>query len=303
MANETRDVFFNKIFELMEQDRSIFIISVDLAGRPFDLIRKKHPERYIAIGIAEQNAISTACGLASTGKKVIVYAANPFPLLRAFDQIRNCACMMNIPITIVGLGTGFSVASCGSTHFTIEDITLGTICSGLKVLSVSDSNMAGFFANHFVDFNCPLYIRFGKWAGENFGSFCQNDFERGFRVVRKGKNTVIVATGCTVKYVFDMSIKDVAVIDWFNITNTKHILEELVGYKQVIVVEEHILRGGLGSILLELYHDKRLDSSMLYRVGIRLDSGYPQEYGDREYWLDKFGITKLKIEGLIKELK
>lgn len=129
MANKTRNVFFDKIYNLMKKDEDIVIISVDLAGPPFDRIRKDFPDRYIGVGIAEQNAIAVACGLCSVGKKAIVYASNPFSLFRGFDQIRNCVCMMKLPVIIVGLGTGFSLSDCGSTHFVIEDITLAATCA------------------------------------------------------------------------------------------------------------------------------------------------------------------------------
>lgn len=299
MANSTRNVFFEEIHKIMLADENVLIVSVDLAGPPFDSIRNEFPDRYIGIGIAEQNSIAVACGLASIGKKVIVYAANPFPLLRSFDQIRNCACMMKMPIAIVGLGTGFSVAECGSTHFAIEDIALASICAGLDIISVSDCDIAKAVANLLFRNDKPIYIRFGKWADEPLGVCGELDFSKGYRVIKKGGDVAILATGCTVKLIYDMDLQNVTLIDWFNVSNKKYLIDELKKFKRVVTVEEQLLRGGIGSIVLEEFNERDIKTPVS-RIGLVFKDGYPQEYGDRTYWLETFNITKKHILEAIK---
>ena len=302
MANQTRNTYFSRIYELMQRDERIVIISVDLAGPPFDKIRDCFPKRYIPVGIAEQNAISVACGLASIGKKVIVYAANPFTILRAFDQIRNAVCAMKLPITIVGLGTGFSVAECGSTHLTLEDVALTSLCAGLKIYSPSDNNSAYYLANEIQNVCFPTYIRFGKWAGENLGDINGDIFTCGYRKIKEGKDVAIVATGCSCKLLMDMGLSDrIAIFDWFEISNVDALVNELRNYTVVISVEEMLLRGGIGSILLEEFSDKGI-ASRIKRIGIILEKGYPQEYGDRKYWLEKYNITSNNINRIVEEM-
>lgn len=294
-TNQTRNVFFDKVYEQMICNTDIVIVSVDLAGPPFDRIRSDFPDRYVSVGIAEQNAVALACGLASTGKKVIVYAANPFPFLRALDQIRNCACVMELPITIVGLGTGFSVAECGTTHLTIEDIALASLCAGLDIYSISDDGIADYLATHFTSFSHPTYLRFGKWSGEKVGSVSEDVFGSGFRIVKQGKRIAVVGTGCTTQLLLKMDLPDdYAILDWFKLSDCASICESLSGYDTVITVEEHQRRGGIGSILLERFNDLGY-SSRIHRIGIDLKDGYPQEYGNREYWLEKYGITREHI--------
>lgn len=299
-ANQTRNVFFERVSNLMAKNNDIVIVSVDLAGPPFDRIRKDYPDRYVGVGIAEQNSVAVACGLASTGKKVVVYAANPFPFLRAFDQIRNCACTMNLPITIVGLGTGFSVAECGTTHLTIEDIGLSSLCAGLDIFSVSDNDMAAYLADCFTSFTKPTYIRFGKWASETLGEFSDVTLNEGYRIVKEGSHAAIISTGCTVLLLKKMAIpSDVAIIDWFKLSDTEHICKVLRKYNEVLTVEEHVKRGGIGSLLLDAFNENGLDTK-LKRMGIDLPNGYPQQYGDRAYWLQYFGITEENINNLLE---
>ena len=299
-ANQTRNIFFDRVSNLMAKNKDIVIVSVDLAGPPFDRIRKEYPDRYIGVGIAEQNSVALACGLASTGKKVIVYAANPFPVLRSYDQIRNCACTMNLPITIVGLGTGFSVAECGTTHLTIEDIGLSSLCAGLDIYSVSDNDMASYLANHFTSFAKPTYIRFGKWAGDSLGEFTDSTFNIGYRIIKEGNRAAIISTGCTVSLLKQMALpEDVALIDWIKLSNTDYISEYLQNYKVVLTVEEHLKRGGIGSLLLDAFNTRDIDTKVK-RIGIDLSNGYPQQYGDRTYWLQYFGITEKNINNLLE---
>lgn len=294
-ANQTRNIFFEKIGKLMSKDESIIIVSVDLAGPPFDKIREDYPDRYVSVGIAEQNAVAMACGLAATGKKVIVYAANPFLFLRAFDQIRNCACTMELPIVIVGLGTGFSVAECGATHLIIEDIVLASLCSGLEIYSISDNSMAEFMADQITMFTEPTYLRFGKWAGVSAGVFDNEVYKAGYRIVKQGNKIAVVGTGCTTQLLLNMELSDnYTIYDWFKLSDYTALCKSLREYDEIIIVEEQLRRGGMGSMLLEAFNDCGYQNH-IHRIGIDLSCGYPQEYGDRGYWLKKFSITKEHI--------
>lgn len=298
-VNQTRDAFFNQLACEMEQDEEIVIVSVDLAGPPFDIIRKKFPSRYIPVGIAEQNAIATACGLALTGKKTIVYAANPFPLLRALDQIRNGVCMMSLPVQIVGLGTGFSVAECGSTHFTLEDVAIASLCQGLEIYSVSDEKMAIELAQNIRRQSNPAYYRFGKWATGEL-SPKPIDYAAGYRKIRGNGEMAVVSTGCTVKWLNEMELpQDVELYDWFKLSYADAIVEALSRKTKVVVVEEMLLRAGIGSILLEELNESKSCVS-LARIGIGAEQGYPQRYGTREYWLKRYDICR---ERILAELK
>jgi len=301
--NQTRNAFFSEMERQMTLDQDIIIVSVDLAGPTFDNIRVRFPDRYIGIGIAEQNAVAVACGLAAAGKKAIVYAANPFPLLRAFDQIRNGVCMMQLPIAIVGVGTGFSTSECGSTHFTVEDIAMASLCAGLEIISISDETMAIAMAKAFASQTKPTYYRFGKWAAEPL-SADPIDFNKGYRKIFGVGRTAVVATGCTVKLLRDMEFDadEITLFDWFRLSDSRQIAEELGCYKAIVAIEEQLLRGGVGSILLETLNDMQVKTPLV-RMGLDMKTGYPQIYGSREYWLHHYGLGRKDVESVLQQFK
>jgi len=284
--NGSRDVFFERIGERLEAE-DIFIVSADLAGRPFDQIRKVYPERYISVGIAEQNMISVACGIALCGKKVIAYASNPFVVFRAFDQIRNCASLMGLPIAIAGVGVGFGSAAYGPTHFVTEDFAMMSLCPNMEIITVTDDTIADYALERFLHLRGPLYLRFDKSSPDNFcGKW---DLSCGYRYMREGEENLILSSGYTVPLALEQQ-SDSAVIDVFSYPFTESgLLEEIKKYKKVFVFEEQQRRGGLGSLILEMLTKNRLCTN-IELVGIDYDGHFPSTYGSRDYWLNKYRL-------------
>ena len=123
-----RDVFLRKIHSSMEQDSSIFFISADFGSPVLDDIRADYPDRFVNVGIAEQNLINVTAGLALEGFKVFAYAIAPFITMRCFEQLRvNLALLSEvreINVNLIGVGAGYSYVVSGPTHQCYEDITL-----------------------------------------------------------------------------------------------------------------------------------------------------------------------------------
>ncbi len=302
-SNQMRNLFFEKIEGLLDSE-DVYIVSADLAGPPFDSIRSKHSNRYVSVGIAEQNLISVSCGIAMTGKRVIAYAANPFIAFRAFDQIRNAIGVMNIPVTIVGLGTGFSVSVCGVTHFSTEDIAMMSLCPGIKCITANDSAVVEYALELFKKRQSPLYIRFDRDCDEDLSNR-QIDTNNGWRYIKKTNDLVydklIISQGYAShvvnSIVFDSnppSLMDVYETPFDEVSFVK----EVVNYKRILVVEEQQLRGGLGSIVLEIFNS--FDVSVpIRRIGIDYSGRFPNHYGSRDYWLDYYGINASKIKEFV----
>lgn len=297
MSNNSRNFFFEELGKHMKEE-DIYIVSADLAGPPFDYIREKFPQRYIPVGIAEQNLISVACGIALTGKKVVAYTSNPFVSLRGFDQIRNAVTLMSIPLAIVGVGTGFSISNYGTTHYTTEDIAMTSLCPGLDTISVSDCNVAEMIVNQFLrGLKKPCYIRFDKDCNGSIGCGEVVDFIKGWRYLTKGREKVIVAQGYTSQLVAKISSVKVmpSIVDVFkNPFDEKSFVQMVSNYDKVIVVEEQQRRGGLGSIVLEMLNDWYIHKEVK-RIGIDYGTCFPEVYGSREYWMNWFGITEENI--------
>ena len=119
-----RDSFWNKIYEIARDDRRVVIVSADMGAPALDQFRLNLPGQFINVGIAEQNGILVASGLAREGKRPFFYAIAPFAVMRPIELVRVNNAIMNIPITIVGVGAGFSYEDSGPTHHLLEDIAL-----------------------------------------------------------------------------------------------------------------------------------------------------------------------------------
>lgn len=303
-----RNVYLETIHNMLRQGEDIVLVSCDLGAPCLDEFRNNFPKRFVNVGIAEQNLISIASGIALSGKRVIAYAANPFPVLRGFDQIRNLVSMMHIPLSIVGVGTGFSISEYGATHYDIEDISLIRTCPNIKIITVSDENMAKKAAYLTLKGEGSLYIRFDKMIYGNLYSDNHDeiDFEKGFRVLKDGKDAAIVTNGYFSKALYEQMGKfeeaglGIKLIDIYGIpVDRGEMIKELTTVKGIVTVEEHVLQGGLGSMLLEILADSRL-LKPVKRIGLRFDNGYPKTYGSREYLLRMNGLD---IEDIIYSTK
>lgn len=300
--NAARNYFFDEIGKKMEKE-DIYIVSADLAGPPFDFIREKYHDRYVPVGIAEQNLVSVACGIAMTGKKVIAYTSNPFIAFRAFDQVRNAVTLMDLSLTVVGVGTGFSISPYGTTHFITEDIAMMSLCPGLRTITVSDMDTAEkALTCVFQDKHAPCYIRFDKDCNDNLADN-GFEFEKGWRYVREGRNTLIIGQGYTSHIACNtcFSGPKPSIMDIFmSPFEESSFVNEVKNYEKVIVVEEQQLRGGLGSIILEIMNSYGVNVPVT-RMGIDFSEGFPEVYGSRKYWLEYYGIDAKHLQEQMEE--
>ncbi|KKK54073.1 hypothetical protein LCGC14_3088410 [marine sediment metagenome] len=156
-----RDSFFDALYEL--NDDRVWVISADCGAPALDRWRKT--DRFINVGIAEQNMVNIAIGLALSGKRPYCYAITPFLTGRAFDQIRQ-ACMMNLPITFVGIGAGYSYDDSGPTHHGIDDIGIMRVLPNMRILQANDSSEAELLAT--IRYPEPAYIRLDRGSDKKY---------------------------------------------------------------------------------------------------------------------------------------
>lgn len=299
--HETRKAYLDQIYNMICQGEDIIIVSADLAAPSLDILRKEFPNRFVSVGIAEQNLISISCGLALAGKRVIAYSANPFPALRALDQIRNAVVMMNLPISIVAIGAGFSIPEYGATHYCTEDISLMRTCGNIKTISISDEGLARKVAHLGLRTKEPLYIKFDRIIEGTFAHEDQINFTKGFRTYGEGNDIAIITSGNFTKEMynnidnlnsFGVSAK---LIDLFSIPfDEREFILEIEKAKKIITIEEHILQGGLGSVILEVLADYGTIKP-IKRLGLNFSKGYPHIFGSREYLLEKSGLSVPEI--------
>ena len=286
-----RDAFFNTLYEkIKEGDRDIVILMADMGAPALDDIRREFPSQIYNTGISEANTITTGSGLALEGKKVFAYAIATFMIIRALELIRIEQAVMNIPMTIIACGAGFSYEDSGPTHFQLEDIACTRVYPNIDTHMLSDSVMAVNMAELCCDsdkcFNNSRHIRLERQVTENLYD-SKSDFSAGFNVLKPGKN-YLIGTGIMVHEALRMAdnFTDVGVIDLHTLKDGKPLdVEQFLKVtnkaKKLITLEEHFLPGGLGSAVLETLCDADKYKPVL-RLGFPTDKGYPYVYGGRD---------------------
>jgi transketolase len=300
--NKSRFAYLERITRFIEKDENIVFVSTDLGAPVLDKFRIQFSENFVNVGISEQNHIQIACGLALAGKQVVAYGMAPFVCTRAFDQIRNAVSLMNLPVSIIATGVGISEH--GVTHYNIEDMSIIHILPNVQILNITDETMAKKAADYSLETNNPLYIRFDKEAEGNFYQSEEIDFNTGFKVFTQGKDIAIISYGYQLIRLLNLQHRfyengiNCKIIDLFSIPfDRERLLAELITTEEVVTVEEHVLSGGLGSIILELFSDFQIIKKVR-RIGLRF-SEYPDTLGSREYYM---GLTGLSDDQIIRNI-
>ncbi len=254
LANQV--VFSETLQTLAANDRSIISVTSDSRGSgklvPF---AEKYPKQIVEVGIAEQNLVGVAAGLASAGKKAFAVSPACFLSARALEQIKNDIAYSDNPVKLVGISAGVSYGALGTTHHSLHDFAALRAINNITIVAPADNFETEQAVRKAVEFNQPIYLRFGKkpmpFLNESDQSF---EFGKG-RVVREGHDLTIIATGETVypaylaaKLLEDKEGVKTTVISMHTI---KPLDTELLGKlatngKPIITVEEHMVNGGLG---------------------------------------------------------
>jgi len=292
---DIRDAFFDELYQLAVNDTNVVLMTADMGAFSLERFRKDFHDRFINVGIAEQNLISTAAGLALTGKKVFVYAIIPFITLRCLEQIKVDLCVMNLPVTIVGAGAGFTYSSDGPTHHAIEDVSVMRALPGIAIYNPSDQMTAKAAAQQAYKSTGPVYVRLDKGAFPVLHR-AADDLSKGLAYIRKGYKLLVIATGCMTHVSLELSDAmqgagvNAGVVDLYRIKPIPNELVEIAKeYDFVVTLEEHTLPGGMGSAVVELFADEGL-MIPVKRLGI--PDMYPEGYGDREWMKRGFGLDK-----------
>lgn len=298
-----RDVFLQSLYEQMETNDKIFFVSADFGSPVLDKIRAYYPNRFINVGIAEQNLVNVATGLALEGFTVYAYAIAPFITMRCYEQIRvNVAILSQVRpmnINFIGVGAGVSYAMSGPTHHCLEDLSIMNTLPNMEVFSPADYVTAEAYVQRSLAIKQPKYIRFDAKPmaaiEENI-----NELEKGFRVLQEGKKVAIISTGYMTQKAFKIAKEyNMKVIDLYIINNyDKNLLQkELESIETIITIEEGFKNcGGLDAIINS--HFKKTKKI----INLGFEKKYTFEIGDREFVHSENGIGIEDIKKMIKEI-
>ena len=293
MKKATREAYGVALAELGKSNDKIVALDADLSGSTKSAdFKKVFPERFFNVGIAEQNLIGMAAGMANIGLIPFASTFAMFATGRAYEQIRNSVAYPHLNVKIVGSHSGLTVGEDGATHQALEDISLMRGIPGMVVLVPSDATEATEAIKAAAEYVGPVYIRTGRMAVEDIHpDGCNFKIGKG-EVLKDGNDVAIIATGICVKMALDAAnvLEEEGIkARVINMSTIKPIDEELIikaakECGKIVTVEEHSIIGGLGSAVCEVVTSH--NPVIVKRVGIKDQfgqSGKPQdlliEYG------------------------
>ena len=295
----TRQSYGEALLELGKENENIVVFDADLStATKTNIFAKEFPERFFDMGIAEQNMISTAAGIATCGK--IPYASTfaVFAAGRAYDQIRNSVCYPKLNVKICATHAGVTVGEDGATHQMIEDISLMRTLPNMTVISPSDDIQTKWVVKEISKINGPVYLRLSRLATPVIYDENQK-FEIGKAVqIGEGTEATIFATGVTVsealkaRKILKSKGIDVRVVDIHTIKpiDKNMIIKCAKETRKLISVEDHNIIGGLGSAIADILTEEY--PTKLIRLGINDTFG---KSGKATELMEYFGITADKI--------
>jgi len=290
--------------EIGRENRDVVVLDADLSSSTrTSFFAKEFPERFFNMGVAEQNMMAVAAGLASCGKIVFVSTFALFATGRAWDQIRNTICYNNFDVKIVATHSGISVGADGASHQALEDIALMRVIPQMKVIVPADSIQTRQAVLSAVKERGPVYIRLGRPKVEDLE---ERRFEIGkANVLREGEDVSIIACGVMVKHSLEAAkilSREGIQARVVNMSTIKPIDEKIVlecarQTKGVVTAEEHSIIGGLGGAVSEVIAEFA-PGKRVKRVGVKDKFGQSGEPAElmREYGLGKEDIVEAARE-------
>lgn len=301
-----RNAFINAVIEACKTREDIFIISGDAGLGVFDEFKDVHADRFLNLGVAEQNMASFAAGMAMTGFKVYTYNIIPFTLYRCYEQVRNDICYQELPVTLAGIGSGITYAPQGMTHYSIEDIGIAQTLPNLTVISPIDPVEARLAALHSLESKVPVYVRLAKRGEPDI--HLNRDFDITVpQVLREGSDVAVIFHGSisaeVMKAYEQLVSKNIHPLlvsaPMVQPLNKERLLHILGNVKHVISIEEHFENSGLGNILRKI----SLESDCSWKLKVMgIPCKFIHEIKDTEHMRKHYGISSLDIVNAITAL-
>jgi transketolase len=300
-----RKTFIKTLTELAEKDSNIYLLTADMGFGMVEPFSEKYPDKFINVGVAEQNMIGIATGLALSGKIVFCYSIANFPTLRCLEQIRNDICYHNVRVHIVAGGVGLNYGALGSSHHTTEDVSIMRSLPNMTVICPSDIREAEGAVRAMYKSESPCYMRLGYYDGKT--TYDNREFKIGkASTIVSGLDATIITTGS----MLNVALEAVDKLNRCNIYPTlinmhtikpidsEAIINESKISNIILTIEEHNLIGGLGSAVAEVIADNSLKVKFI-RMGI--PDVFCTQVMNRDNLLKCYGLTSDEVVKRIKD--
>ncbi len=306
-----RDALLQRIWAAMSDDETLFFTCADFGSPVLDKIRADFPERFVNVGIAEQNLINVSAGLALEGFTVFAYAIAPFITMRCYEQVRVSLALLSevrpLNVNLIGVGAGYSYVVSGPTHQCYEDITLMRAMPNFRVFSPADHVSAAALFDGCVATMGPKYLRLDAQILPVLYETAPPDAKRGFHIHKRGHRICLVATGYMVHTAMKAAAVlaeqgcDVGLIDVFDLArfSADQLHDALASYAGIVTLEEGFRgRGGMDAMLFEFAARRSLPAKIL---NLGADGGYRFELGTRADLHEKVGIGLQAVTSRVRE--
>lgn len=305
-----RDAFFSRLHERMQTDDRVFLLSADFGAPTLDIIRRDFPDRFINVGIAEQNLIAVAAGLALEGFKVIGYAIAPFITMRCLEQIRvNLAILSQLrpmSVTLLGVGAGMSYDVSGPTHHCIEDLSIIGSLPNVEAWSPSDPMVSGRLADLCLDRPAIRYLRFDAKPQLPLDPVGDAELTRGFAVRQPTGEIAIVSTGYMTQSASAAIASDphlagrIRLIDVFRVNgfDESALAGCLNGIRHLLVLQEAVADGPLDARVRRIVQERNLPCTIDVRA---IRGTYHFEIAPRDALHAKFGLSRAQIASAVRD--
>ena len=302
-----RQVICDTLMELAKDDKDIYVLTSDSRGSAsMTNFANEYPKQFVEVGIAEQNLVGIAAGLATTGKKC--FAASPacFLTMRSIEQVKVDVAYSNTNVKLIGISGGVSYGALGMSHHSLQDIAVMRAIPNMDIFLPADRFETEKLVRELVKYDKPAYIRIGRNPVDDVYESTDFDFEIGkANVMREGKDITIIATGETVKPAIEASdeLKELGIkCRVLNMHTIKPLDEEAIikAAKEtgnIITVEEHSIYGGLGAAVSEVVVQNAPVPMKI--VGIKDEAAIT---GTSKEIFNYYGLSKENLVKLAKEL-
>ena len=303
-----RKTFVRTLADLAGQDERILLLTGDLGYTVIEPFAERFPRRFFNVGVAEQNMIGLATGLAESGFIPFVYSIATFVTMRAYEFIRNGPLAHGLPVRIIGVGGGFEYGHAGFTHFGVDDIGVLRMQPNLTVVAPADHEQAASTLRATWRDRGPIYYRLGR-DDANTVPGLNGRFDRGRgQRIKEGRAILVLAMGAiarqaeeAVRHLETLGIDaGLVIIDTVNPPPVEHLQQALAEVPVAMTVEAHYLVGGLGSLVSEIVAERGIPCRLV-RCGV---SAMPLgRVGSEAYMTDRHGVsTQAMVESAVRAL-
>jgi transketolase len=304
-----RTAFIESLCDLAARDERVWLLTGDLGYSVLERFAGAYPGRYLNVGVAEQNMIGIAAGLARCGKIPFVYSIANFPTLRCLEQIRNDVCYHEGNVKIVAVGGGFVYGAQGYTHHGVEDLAVMRALPGMAVVAPGDPLEARLATTAIACREGPCYLRLGK-ANEPVVHQQLQSFEIGRAItVRPGRDVTLISTGGMLHETVQVAHRlakqgiDARVLSMHTVKplDVEAIARAAKETGAIVTVEEHRITGGLGSAVADVLAETQTVMPRFRKFGVP-DELY-HRIGGQAYLRQLAGDLFTTVQGLLRSRK